>query len=47
VAKTVGVYSLAVLGAVVLAVVVFVVLRHRRDRQKWGGGAGPKPQDTP
>lgn len=47
VAKTVGVYSLAVLGAVVLAVGVFVVLRHRRARQKWGGAEVDGPGDSP
>ncbi len=36
VAKTVGVYSLAILGTIVVAVVVAVVIRHRRARRKWG-----------
>lgn len=36
VAKTVGVYSLAILGTVVAAVVVTVVIRHRRAHRKWG-----------
>lgn len=47
VAKTVGVYSLAVLGAVVLAVVAVVVLGHRRARQKWGGAEVDGPGDSP
>jgi membrane protein DedA with SNARE-associated domain len=46
VAKTVGVYSLGVLGAVVVAVVAFVVVRHRRDRRKWGGGGAGRPEDS-
>jgi membrane protein DedA with SNARE-associated domain len=47
VAKTVGVYSLAVLIAVVVAVVVFVVLGHRRARRKWGGAEVDGPGDSP
>ncbi len=41
VAKTVGVYSLAILAAVVVAVIVTVVVRRRRDRRKWSGPAAP------
>jgi membrane-associated protein len=47
VAKTVGVYSLAILGAVVLGVVGYVIVRRRRDRQRWGGPAGPGGDDAP
>jgi membrane-associated protein len=41
VAKTVGVYSLAILAAVVVGVVVTVVIRRRRAHRKWGGPASP------
>ncbi len=41
VAKTVGVYSLAILAVVVVAVVVAVVIRRRRDHRKWAGPAPP------
>jgi membrane-associated protein len=47
VAKTVGIYSLAILGTVVAAVVVVVVVRHRRARRKWGATADPRPDDDP
>ncbi len=47
VAKTVGTYSLAILGAIVVAVVVFVVVRHRRQRRQWGEAAAPGGNDTP
>ena len=38
VAKTVGTYSLGILAAIVVGVVVYVVIRRRRDRQhrRWG-----------
>jgi len=36
VAKTAGTYALVVLGVVILAVVVYVLVRRRRDRGKWG-----------
>jgi membrane protein DedA with SNARE-associated domain len=45
VAKTVGVYSLAILGTVVVAVVVTVVVRHRRASRKWGA-PGDDSEDT-
>jgi membrane-associated protein len=45
VAKTVGTYSLAILGTVVAAVVVVVVIRHRRARQKWGDAPRSGPGD--
>ena len=41
VAKTVGVYSLAILAVVAAAVVVVVVVRRRRDHRKWGGPTAP------
>ncbi len=45
VAKTVGVYSLSILGAVVAAVVVVVIVRHRRARRKWGEAPGSDADD--
>ncbi len=39
VARTVGIYSLAILGVVVAAVIVYVVVRRRRQSRKWGGAA--------
>jgi len=39
VAKTVGVYSLVVLGVAVGAVVLYIVIRRRREHRKWGGDA--------
>ncbi len=48
VAKTVGAYSLGLLGVVIVAVIVTVVLRRRRDHRKWGGpGVGESEQGTP
>jgi membrane-associated protein len=46
VAKTVGVYSLGLLGAVVVAVVVLVGVRRRRDHRKWGGEAAGGPEGS-
>jgi hypothetical protein len=46
VAKTIGFYSLGLLGAVVVAVVVFVGVRRRRDHRKWGGEAADGPEGT-
>jgi membrane protein DedA with SNARE-associated domain len=45
VAKTVGVYSLAILATVVVAVVVTIVVRHRRAERKWGGSTPDVPPD--
>jgi len=39
VAKTVGVYSLAILTTVVVGVVVVVIVRHRRASRKWGASS--------
>jgi membrane-associated protein len=47
VAKTVGTYSLAILGTVIAAVAVIVIVRHRRARRKWGERPGPGPDDDP
>jgi len=47
VAKTVGIYSLAILGAVVVAVVVTVMVRHRRQSRKWGGATAPGAEGVP
>ena len=47
VAKTVGVYSLAILGTVVVAVVITLVVRHRRARRKWGEAPEPGGDETP
>ena len=42
VAKTVGTYSLIIVGAAVAGVVVYVLIRRRRERRQWGGGEGPE-----
>ncbi len=47
VAKTVGVYSLAILATVVVVVVIAVVIRHRRARRRWGEAPEPGGDDTP
>ncbi len=47
VAKTVGTYSLLVLGVVVLAVVAYVVVRRRRDRRRWGSAGASGDSPTP
>jgi membrane protein DedA with SNARE-associated domain len=47
VAKTVGVYSLAILGFVVLAVVAFVVVRRRREHRKWAEPQPPEGDGAP
>ena len=46
VAKTVGIYSLAILGVAVVAVVAYVVVRRRRQGRKWGEAAAPEADDT-
>jgi len=46
VAKTVGIYSLAILGVVVVAVVTYVVVRRRRQSRKWGEAASPGADST-
>jgi len=47
VAKTVGIYALAILGVVIVAVVAYVMVRHRRQSRRWGGAAAPSGDDTP
>ena len=49
VAKTIGTYSLVVVGAVVVGVVVFVVIRRRRERRRWGPDTGhdARPASAP
>jgi membrane-associated protein len=47
VAKTVGTYSLAILAAVIVSVVAYVLVRRRHDHRKWGGAAAPGVDDTP
>jgi membrane protein DedA with SNARE-associated domain len=44
VARTIGTYSLIIVGFVVAAVAVLVVIRRRRERQLWGS---PKDRDDP
>ncbi|MDR3649753.1 MAG: DedA family protein [Acidimicrobiales bacterium] len=46
VAKTVGIYSLAILGVVVVAVVTYVMVRRRRQSRKWGEAASPGADGT-
>ena len=36
VAKTIGTYSLIIVGVLVVAVVVFTFVRRRRERRRWG-----------
>ena len=47
VAKTVGVYSLSILGTLVAVVVVIVIVRHRRARRKWGDASSADGGDRP
>jgi membrane-associated protein len=47
VARTVGVYSLVILGVVVAAVIAFLLVRRRREERKWGKKTPPGEDDAP
>lgn len=47
VARTVGIYSLVVLGVVVAAVVLYIALRRRSEHRRWGGDAAPHDDAPP
>jgi len=48
VARTVGTYSLAILGSLAVVVVAVVVVRRRRDRRRWGvPGGGSTDAEAP
>jgi membrane-associated protein len=41
VASTIGVYSLVILGVLIAAVIVFVLIRRRREHRKWSDSTPP------
>jgi membrane protein DedA with SNARE-associated domain len=47
VASTIGIYSLAIVGFVVAAVLAFVIVRRRREHKKWGGPTPPEGDGAP
>jgi LPXTG-motif cell wall-anchored protein len=39
VAKTIGTYSLVIVGVLVVGLVIFTIFRRRRERERWDAGS--------